>query len=552
MRNEVRKAVMDALAPLLSRAGTDKAALPYIAIEVPEDKFGDFSTNVAMVCTKFLKIPPRKIAEELLPTLKENQLFSAVSIAGPGFINFSVKPERWIEDFRSIPDDNSEYGSLPPVLGEKVLIEFVSANPTGPLHIGHGRGAAVGDSLARLLKKAGYDATTEYYTNDTGLQMENLGRSTLVRYRQLMGMDATLPENCYQGEYIKDIAREIVDRDGNRYMDMPETEALPFFTTYTAGNILEDIKKDLAHFRIGFDTWASEKFFHESGAVEQTIQKLREQGSIYEKDGALWLKTQYLAGDEKDRVVKRANGITTYLAADIAYHDDKYRRGFTRIIDIWGADHHGYVARMKAAAKALGQNPDSLQPMLIQIVSLKKGGEVVAMSTRSGKFTTLKEVVDDVGVDAARFTFLTRSHEAQLEFDLDLTKQQSSENPVYYVQYAYARISNIFKTAQARGVEPFPENPAWHRLTVDDEIKIMKRALFFPALVEDAAKGLAPHQTTHYLVELAGLFHKYYNVNRVVTDDLELTGARLAMVARLRTVIKNGLELLGVVAPETM
>ncbi|MBI5178968.1 MAG: arginine--tRNA ligase, partial [Nitrospinae bacterium] len=259
-----------------------------------------------------------------------------------------------------------------------------------------------------------------------------------------------------------------------------------------------------------------------------------------------------LANDEKDRVVKRANGVTTYLAADIAYHDDKYKRGYTRVIDIWGADHHGYVARMKAAVKALGQSPDSLQPVLIQIVSLKKGGQIIAMSTRSGKFTTLKEVVDEVGVDAARFTFLTRSHEAQLEFDLDLTKQQSSENPVYYVQYAHARICNIFRTARERGVEPLPKDPAWEKLALDEELRLMKRALFFPAMVEDAAKGLAPHQTTHYLVELAGMFHRYYNANRVVSDDAELTGARLALAARVRTVLKNGLDLLGVSAPEKM
>jgi len=552
MRSIVRNAVMDALAPLLSRMGVDKAGLPYISVEVPEGKFGDFSTNAAMVCAKPLKNAPRKIAEELVAGMKDNPLFSAIDIAGPGFINFTVKPEYWREDFRKIPADNSDYGTLPGIPGEKVLIEFVSANPTGPLHIGHGRGAAVGDSLARLLAKAGYDVTAEYYTNDTGLQMENLGRSTLARYRQLLGQEAALPENCYQGEYIKDIAREIAERDGKVYLEKPEAETLPFFTTYTADKILDDIKDDLARFRISFHVWASEKSFHESGAVEQTIQKLRQQGAIYEQDGALWLKTMDLAGDEKDRVVKRANGVTTYLAADIAYHADKYRRGFTRIIDIWGADHHGYVARMKAAAKALGQNPDSLQPILIQIVSLKKEGQIVAMSTRSGKFTTLREVVNDVGVDAARFTFLTRSHDAQLEFDLDLTKQQSSENPVYYVQYAHARISNIFKTARERGIEPFPENPAWNRLTQDDELNLMKKALFFPALVEDAAKGLSPHQTTHYLVELAGMFHKYYNVNRVVTADVELTLARLALAARLRTVIKNGLDLLGVGAPEKM
>ncbi len=551
MRKAVRDAVMQALVPAAQKAGFG-GEIPNIAVEVPEEKFGDFSTNAAMVMAKPLKSNPRKIAEELTAALKEHPLFSAVSIAGPGFINMTVKPGMWLAEYKKIPVDNSDYGTLSPVPGEKVMVEFVSANPTGPLHIGHGRGAAVGDALARLLKKAGYDVTAEYYTNDTGLQMENLGRSTLIRYKQLFGMDDVLLENSYQGLYIRDIAQEIKDAHGDKFLKQADAESLPFFTAYTADKILDDIKEDLKKFRVNFDSWASEKSFHESGAVEKTIEHLKQHGAIYEKDDALWLKTAELAGDEKDRVVKRANGITTYLAADIAYHDDKYARGYTRLIDIWGADHHGYVARMKAAAKALGKDPASLQPLLIQIVSLKKGGQLVAMSTRSGKFTELKEVVDEVGVDACRFTFLTRSYDAQLEFDVDLAKSQSNENPVYYVQYAHARISNIFKTAAERGIEPFPADPDWALLDQEDDLRVMKKALFFPAMVEDAATGLAPHATTHYLTELAGVWHKYYTGNRVISDDAALTAARLALAARVRTVLKNGLELLGVSAPEKM
>ncbi|MBI3793984.1 MAG: arginine--tRNA ligase, partial [Nitrospinae bacterium] len=435
---------MRALEEKIESLSGDRPGLGAVSVEVPPDeKFGDFSTNAAMVTARFFKKPPVKIAEVIAALLKADPLFESVTVVPPGFINLVVKKSEWISEFKDIPADNSDYGKLPPKKGEKVLLEFVSANPTGPLHIGHGRGAAVGDTLGRLLKKAGYDVTTEYYTNDTGLQMENLGKSTLARYRQHFGQDAPFPENGYQGEYIKDIAKQVADKHGDNFLKMSDAEVLPFFSKFTGDLILDDIKADLEKFRVSFDVWASEKYFHENGEVEKAIKDLTASGSIYESEGALWLKSKELAGDEKDRVVKRTGGATTYLASDIAYHAGKYRRGFTKIIDIWGADHHGYIARMKATVKALGQNPDSLQPILIQIVSLKKDGQIIAMSTRSGKFTTLKEVVDDVGVDAARFTFLTRSHEAQLEFDLDLTKQQSSDNPVYYVQYAHARISNI-------------------------------------------------------------------------------------------------------------
>ncbi len=426
-------------------AGGANTAPPAVSVEVPpEEKFGDFSTNAAMVSAKIFKKSPLKIAEDIAAALKADPLFESVAVVLPGFINLVVKKSEWISEFRWIPEDGSDYGTLPPRAGEKILVEFVSANPTGPLHIGHGRGAAVGDSLARLLAKAGYDVTTEYYTNDTGLQMENLGRSTLARYRQRFGQDVPFPEKGYQGDYINDVAKQVADLHGDKFLHASDNDVLNFFSSFTGDVILDDIKADLEKFRVKFGVWTSEKSFHASGAVEKTINALLSSGMIYENEGALWLKSKELAGDEKDRVVKRTGGATTYLAADIAYHADKYERGFTKIINIWGADHHGYVARMKAAVKALGRDPDSLQPILIQIVSLKKDGEIVAMSTRSGKFTTLKEVVEEVGVDAARFTFLTRSHDAQLEFDLDLTRQQSNENPVFYVQYAHARICNIY------------------------------------------------------------------------------------------------------------
>ena len=526
--------------------------MPAIQVEVPrEEKFGDFSCNAAMMFTKTLKKPPREIAAAVRPALEADPLFKSVTIAGPGFINITLNPEKVKEEFAKIPDDSADYGTRKKDGSEKVLVEFVSANPTGPLHIGHGRGAAFGDALARVLRKAGHDVTREYYVNDTGRQMQNLGLSTLARYKEILGVDQEFPEDGYKGDYIKEIAQEIVASEGASYLEKPEAESLAFFTRYTAEKILAEIKTDLEQFRVSFDSWVSEATFHEAGKVDATIAHLKKSGEVFEKDGALWLRTSG-AGDEKDRVVKKSDGSTTYFGADIAYHDDKYERGFTRQIDIWGADHHGYVARMKAAVAALGKEPESLQPLLIQLVHLKRGGETQAMSTRAGKFVTLKEVVDEVGVDAARFIFLMRSHESHLDFDLELAKQQSSENPVYYVQYGHARISNIFKTASERGITSVPQQVDWQRLELEEEIRIMKKALSFPDLIEDCARSLAPHSITHYLIELVGQFHRYYSVHRVVSDDTELTHARLAFLARLRTVLKNGLELLGVHAPDRM
>jgi arginyl-tRNA synthetase len=553
MKDKVRSAVQESLSRLFGDMSADPGLLPPVIIETPpEEKFGDFSSNAAMVSAKPLKSPPRKIAERLKVELEKIPLFSSVEIAGPGFINIFIKPSAWVEEFAKIPDDSSEYGSSNQSRDGKYLIEFVSANPTGPLHIGHGRGAAVGDCLARLLRKGGYDVTTEYYINDTGLQMENLGRSTYARYREHFGEKIEFPENGYKGEYIKDIAKEVADKEGKVWLGKPEEEAVPFFSGYTADTILEEIKTDLEKFRVSFDEWTSEKGFHEGGKVEKVIKKLQDSGEIYEKESALWLKTEK-AGDEKDRVVKRGNGITTYLAADIAYHEEKYERGFTDIVDIWGADHHGYVARMKASVAALGHDPESLKPLLIQLVNLKKGGAVVAMSTRGGTFTTLAEVLSEVGVDAARFFFLMRSYDSHLDFDLDLAKEESSENPVYYVQYAHARISNIFVTAGVKGFsENPPENPDLSLLKLDEELRIMKKCLAFPGLVSDCSASLAPHHITHYLGDLAGLFHRYYNANRVVSEEKGLTNARLAMISRVRTVIKNGLDILGVTAPKRM
>ena len=552
MREETRKAFRKAFLSVWKDAGHDESDMPPVNVEKPrEEKFGDYSATAAMAFAKLLKTAPRKIAEAALKNIKDDPLFESSSIAGPGYINVTLNRTMVKEEFATIPDDSSDYGSVKRESSEKLLIEFVSANPTGPLHIGHGRGAAFGDVLARVLRKAGHDVTREYYVNDAGLQMENLGLSTLARYKELHNVDVEFPENGYHGEYIKDIANEIKESEGDVYLHKPDDEVLPFFIKQTADKILGGIKDDLETFRVSFDNWVSETLFHETGKVEHALEHLKKSGAVFEKDGALWLRTSG-AGDEKDRVVKRSNGATTYFAADIAYHEDKYERGYTRLINIWGADHHGYVARLKAAVAALGKEPDSLQPLLIQLVHLKRGGEAVAMSTRAGKFETLKEVVDEVGVDAARFFFLTRSHESHLEFDLELAKKQSSENPVYYVQYGHARISNIFKTASASGINGVPKDVDYGRLELDEEIKIMKKALSLPELVEDCANSLAPHSITHYLMELSGMFHRYYNVHRVVSDDVPLTNARLAFVARLRTVLKNGLELLGVSAPDRM
>ncbi|MFQ5647515.1 MAG: arginine--tRNA ligase, partial [bacterium] len=467
-------------------------SFPPVIIETPKDKsFGDHATNFAMQSAKGARMPPRKIAEILLNHFDKKSAFvEEAAIAGPGFINFRLSQDYWYQVLREILTEKDRYGSIKLNKEQMVQVEFVSANPTGPLHIGHGRGAAVGDTLANLLKKAGYRVVKEYYVNDAGRQMELLGKSLEIRYRQLLGEDIEFPEDGYQGDYLLDLAEVLKKEHGRQAKDRP----LSFFTDFAKDRILEKIRTDLSSFGIKFDVWQSEKALCDGNEVTSAISWLQERGHTEEKEGALWFKCAEL-GDEKDRVLVRGNSQTTYLASDIAYHKYKYQEGYDRIIDVWGADHHGYVARIKAAVTALGKPADTLDVLLVQLVSLVRGGEKISMSTRGGKFVTLKEVIDEVGQDAARFFFLLRRYDSQYEFDLDLAKKQSNENPVYYVQYAHTRTCGIMREWEKQGHDsPDFNSVDLTFLDLPEEIDLIKKLAAFPDVIAESTGSLEPHR----------------------------------------------------------
>ncbi len=554
MRKELKDKVEEAYRQLAGQGDLPEGKIPDgHLISVPkQEEHGDFASNFALMMASSLKMPPRKIAEALKALLEEDPIFSRVEVAGPGFLNFFISDSYWQGHLKDIVQAGESFGRSSEGAGKKVLVEFVSANPTGPLHVGHGRGAAVGDSLARVLDAAGFSVTTEYYINDAGNQMQTLGRSVYLRYQEHLGRKIEFPKECYQGDYIKEIAADIAEQEGSRFLDTPFEECAEFFIDWAVREISSGIKRDLADFKVRFDNWYSEKTLHESGAIEKTIAELMERGVIYEKDGALWFRTTDF-GDEKDRVVRRSDGRLTYFAADIAYHRDKFQRGFELLVDIWGADHHGYVPRVKAAVEALGHDPDSLKVLLVQLVNLIEGGELKAMSTRAGEFVTLREVLDEVGSDAARFIFLTRRCDSHLDFDIDLAKSQSQENPVYYVQYAHARLCSVFEKAGQAGLELDDRaKPDLSLLKTQEEFRIMKMLASFPELVASSARALEPHRVSYYLQELAGLLHKFYAKHRFVGEDEALSRARLFMARAIRVVLANGLSLLGVSAPEKM
>jgi arginyl-tRNA synthetase len=535
--------------------GIPTEELPEYVIEKPKKaEHGDWATNIAMQLARVFKEKPRKLAEDLVARLADCDYFTSVEIAGPGFINFRLS-QKWMgEAVRTIIEEGDEYGRSNLGGGEKVQIEFVSANPTGPLHVGHGRGAAVGDIIARIMGFAGWEVEKEYYINDAGLQMQILGRSAQSRYFELLGQGemAPFPEDAYKGDYIYDIAQEIIDREGDVFLKKPLEESLPFFQRYAAGRILEGIKKDLSDFGVRFNVWFSEKSLYERDLVPQAMETLKARGYAYEEDGALWFKATAF-GDEKDRVLIRTNGVPTYFASDITYHMEKFSRGFQRVIDIWGADHHGYVPRMKAGIEALGKERDSLEIVLIQFVNLLRSGEQVAMSTRSGQFVTLRDVMDEVGVDATRYFFVMRRSDSHLDFDLELAKQSSNENPVYYVQYAHARICSVLKEAETRGIAiPGMEALDPSLLLAEEEKKLVNRLSLFPQEVEKAALERAPYLIVNYAYDLAGDFHSFYNANRILGERLPVMNMRLLLVQASKTVLSRSLSLLGVRAPERM
>jgi len=524
-------------------------------IEPPKDKqFGDMACNVAMLTAGKLGMKPRDLAEELKKDLlAADPALSKVEVAGPGFLNVTFAPAFWQKTVEEVLEVKQCFGKFNLGRGRKVQVEFVSANPTGPLHIGHGRGAAVGDCVARILRAMDYEVSTEYYINDAGRQMRLLGESIWVRCLELLKKPVVYPEDWYKGEYIIDLARELLTLKGSALCDLPPAEGQDICYEYGMKSILDGIKKDLADFRVEHQVWFSEKSLVAAGAVERTLEDLKSRGLAYEDDGAAWMDTTRY-GDDKNRVLRKSTGELTYFASDIAYHADKYARGFNTVVDIWGADHHGYVPRMKAAVQALGRDADDLKVILVQLVNLLRGGEQIAMSTRAGQFETLADVCAEVGVDAARFMFLSRKSDSHLDFDLDLVKQQSMDNPVYYVQYAHARICSLFAKAAERGVAMPECSPALlARLDTPEDLDLMRLMEQYPDTLANAAQTLSPHVVSFYLRELAGLLHRYYSANPVLAaSDEDLMRARMLMLAAVAEVVRSGLELLGVSAPEKM
>lgn len=524
-------------------------------IDPPKDrKFGDLAANIALVLAKQAGMNPRELASRFAEALRQKDAdIIAVDIAGPGFLNITYSPEFWLSTVVDILRRGETFGSSTIGNGRKVQVEYVSANPTGPLHIGHGRGAAVGDSLARLMRFAGYDVSTEYYINDAGRQMRILGLSVWVRAKELAGRPVELPEDFYRGDYIKDIARNLMALEPN-LLDLSDAEGEDRCFEYAMNEILNGIKQDLADFRVEHQVWFSERSLVEHGDVEKTFERLKKAGLAFEQDGALWFKTTQF-GDDKDRVLRKSDGTLTYFASDIAYHDNKYHRGFDMVVDIWGADHHGYIPRMRAAVAALGRAPEAFDVILIQLVNLLRNGEQIAMSTRAGQFETLADVVKETGADAARFMFLSRKSDSHLDFDLELVKQRTMDNPVYYVQYAHARVCAVLRKAKERGIE-LPEHLSvdmLSALSLADELDLIHLLEQFEENVAGAAAALAPHHISHYLMQVAGSLHSYYANQPVLNaSDEQVIIPRLALLLAVAQVLRNGLAILGVSAPEAM
>ena len=550
---EVKGKIIDAINSAVQKAISDGALksareLPEIVLEVPPKKeFGDFATNFAMQSAKIFRTSPKKIAEEIKSRIDANFL-DKIEIAGAGFMNFYLKPDVIYLELQNIYADEN-FGQLPPKNNETIQVEYVSANPTGLLHVGHGRGAAAGSAIVNILRAAGYNVESEYYINDAGNQMENLAKSVNARYLELLGQTVEFPEDGYHGADIIDTTKKIIEHDGDKYLSLPEDERLKILQELAYKDKLAELKKDLSDFRVDFDKWFSERTLHPD-KINSAVKVLRDKGEIYEKDGALWLSSMKY-GDDKDRVVVRENGVPTYLAADIAYHKDKFERGFGTLINLWGADHHGYIARVKAAMSALGFNADKLKVLLLQMVSLYRGGELVKMSKRTGESITLRELMEEVGTDAARYFFLMRSIDSQLDFDLDLAKKQSSENPVYYIQYAHARICSIFRQAEEVNLK-LEGTPKLSMMTTSAEIDLINKIFEYPTEIEKAAVEFAPQRIARYAYDLAAQFHSFYRDCRILGVDVELAKARLALIKVTAHTIKHALNLLGVSAPTSM
>ncbi|MES1048916.1 arginine--tRNA ligase [Bacillus thuringiensis] len=527
--------------------------IPNVVLESPKDKTnGDFSTNMAMQLARVAKKAPRMIAEELVANFdKAKASIEKIEIAGPGFINFYMDNSYLTDLIPTIVNAGEAYGETNTGKGEKVQVEFVSANPTGDLHLGHARGAAVGDTLCNLLAKAGYDVSREYYINDAGNQIHNLALSVEARYMQALGLDKEMPEDGYHGADIIGIGKRLAEEFGDRYAKADEKESYEFYREYGLKYELAKLQKDLESFRVKFDVWFSETSLYKNGKIDQALAVLKGREEIFEEDGATWFRSMTY-GDDKNRVLIKNDGSYTYLTPDIAYHRDKLERGFDKLINIWGADHHGYIPRMKAAIQALGYDKETLEVEIIQMVQLYQNGEKMKMSKRTGKAVTLRELMEEVGVDAMRYFFAMRSGDSHLDFDMDLAVSKSNENPVYYAQYAHARVCSILRQGEELGLATGGD-VNYKLVTSEKEVELLKKLGEFPAVVADAAQKRLPHRITNYAFELAATLHSFYNAEKVLNqDNLELSKARYELMKAVRTTLQNALAIVGVSAPEKM
>ncbi len=554
MRSHLKELLTQAIEKTAKGGELNSTDLPPLLLEPPKQReFGDLATNVAMLWAQKAKKSPRVIAEMILKNIEDPYgILARREIAGPGFLNFAFSSQFYYQQLRELAEGKET--KLDIGRGRKVQVEFASVNPTGPLHVGHGRVAVIGDVLARLHEAAGFEVQREYYVNDAGRQMENLGLSIYARYSELLGEEVHFPEDGYPGEYVREIAAQVKQRDGDKFLKEPKEAGVGYFIQYGGNALLETIRQQLGKFGIQFDSFFSEKALRERNEVIRTLELLRSRGLLYSQDGAEWFKsTQF--GDDKDRTVVKSDGELTYFASDIAYHRNKFERKFNKLINVWGADHHGYVPRLKAAMQGLNYDPNILQVVLVQMVQLTRGGEPVRMGKRTGEFISLEEVLEEVGRDAARFFFLMRKSDSHLDFDLDLAKRQSSDNPVFYVQYAHARIASIFEQGRKNGVDWSSmdlRRISVQRLELPEEMELIRRMIQFDDVLEDSMRELEPHRMIFYLLELAGEFHRYYNRYRVISDDSELSQARLLLVHNVQRTIRRGLEILGVEAPMKM
>ncbi|HEY2772575.1 MAG TPA: arginine--tRNA ligase [Candidatus Binatia bacterium] len=554
MKARLRQIIDRALADARAAGDLSSTETPGYIVEIPrDDGHGDLATNVAMMLAKAERKPPRAIAEIVARHLTAGDgLVANAEAAGPGFLNVTFSDAAWRARLLDILEAGDTYGQGDTGKGKRIQVEFCSANPTGPLHIGHGRGAATGDAIARVLEAAGYAVEREYYINDAGVQIDTLGRSVLARYLQLLGRDEPFPEDGYPGDYVTVYAQELIETEGERWTQVPRDKAV-LELGLRAGDVMMDrIRADLADFGVRFDNFTSERALGQSHKVEEAIEDLRSRGCLYEADGATWMRTTAFA-DDKDRPIVKSDGTMTYFAGDICYHREKVLQGFDRLVNVWGADHHGYIARVKASLQALGQNPDKLRVVLVQMVSLSRDGTPVRMGKRTGEFITLRDVLGEVGPDIARFFFLSRKSDAHLDFDLELARRQTAENPVFYVQYAYTRIAGIFRQADEKEIRvPEPGVGSTSPLGHPDEIALIKLLAEFPEIVAGAADALEPHRVVFYAQKLAGEFHRFYSKHRFVGEDPAATGARLLLARAVGQVLGGALKLVGIAAPDRM